>query len=46
MQARRQQRDLVRNDTQLTLLGFPRVPLNSNYVSPSQFVIDMNKFFF
>lgn len=46
MQARRQQRDLIGNDAQLTLLGFPRTALNSNYVAPAQFVIDTNKFFF
>lgn len=45
MQAGRQERDFIGDDAQLTLLGFPRVPLNSNYISPPQLVIDTNKFF-
>lgn len=44
VQAGGQQRDLLGDDAQLALLGFPRIALNSNYVSPAQFVIDVNKF--
>jgi hypothetical protein len=44
VQAGGQQRDLLGDDAQLALLGFPGIALNSNYVSPAQFVIDMNKF--
>lgn len=45
MQAGRQECDVMGDDAQLTLLGFPRIPLNSNYISPAQFVVDTNKFF-
>ena len=45
MQARRQQCDFIGDDAQLALLGFPRIALDSNYVSPAQFVVDTNKFF-
>ena len=45
VQARRQQCDFIGDDAQLALLGFPRIALDSNYVSPAQFVVNTNKFF-
>lgn len=45
MQTGRQECDLEGNDAQFTLFGFPRIPLNSDYVSPAQFVVNTNKFF-
>lgn len=45
VQARRQQGDLVWDDAQLALLGFPRIPLHTDDVSSTKLVIDTNKFF-
>jgi hypothetical protein len=45
VQAWRQQCDFIRDDAQLTLLGFARIPLNTNDVSSTQFVVDTNKLF-
>lgn len=45
MQAEGQQCDLIGDGAQLTLLGFPRIPLNSNYVILMQFIVYMNKIF-
>lgn len=45
VQAGGQECHLPGDDAQLTLLGFSGIALDSDYVSPAQFVIDVNEFF-